>query len=320
MEASRRHAWGVRALQLLASAAVLFALAQSTDTAKLWGIVRQSAHGWLVAAMLLKAASIGLHEVRLWHALPEPRPPLSPVIRIGLIAGTLNLALPARAGDLAALALLRRDCGISVGSAGAAVGLVAFLEMAVFAVFLLIALLIGASRWELLLGAADHARALKMTTAGTLLAVAGVLALVAIARRLKSAPQPPGPSPLALLREGLTAAGSALSTARWLATQLSLTALQVALMIAAAAALFPMLSLPVPLPGLAACGVMVGSSVAAVVLPTGFGAGPAAVSVALLAPLGISQTSALAYAAGFWMIGSLPTVGLGLPALWLQRR
>ena len=54
--------------------------------------------------------------------------------------------------------------------------------------------------------------------------------------------------------------------------------------------------------------------------PTGFGAGPAAVSVALLAPLGISQTSALAYAAGFWLLGSLPTVIMGLPALWLQRR
>jgi len=320
MDASPRHAWGVRALQLLASAAVLLALAQSADTARLWGMLAQSVPGWLLAAMLLKAASIGLHEVRLWHALPEPRPPLSAVIRIGLIAGTLNLALPARAGDLTALALLRRDCGVSVGSAGAAVGLVAFLEMAVFAIFLLIALLIGASRWELLLGAAAHARALKLTTAGTLLAVAGVLVLVAIARRLSSAPPPAGPSPLALLREGLTAAGSALSTARWLAAQLSLTALQVALMIAAAAALFPMLSLPVPLPGLAACGVMVGSSVAAVVLPTGFGAGPAAVSIALLAPLGISQTSALAYAAGFWMIGSLPTVAMGLPALWLQRR
>ena len=319
MEASPRRAWGVRALQLLASAAVLFALIQSADTTQLWEMLTLSMPGWLLAAMLLKAASIGLHEVRLWHALPAPRPPLVPVMRIGLIAGTLNLALPARAGDLTALALLRRDCGVSVGSAGAAVGLVAFLEMAVFALFLLIALLIGASRWELLLGAAAHARALKMTTAGTLVAVSVVLLLVTIARRLQAAP-PAGPSPLALLREGLTAAGSALSTARWLSTQLALTAMQVSLMIASAAALFPMLSLAVPLPGLAACGMMVGSSVAAVILPTGFGAGPAAVSIALLAPLGISQTGALAYAAGFWMIGSLPTVIMGLPALWLQRR
>ena len=61
---------------------------------------------------------------------------------------------------------------------------------------------------------------------------------------------------------------------------------------------------------------MAGASVAGVVLPPGLGAGPAAVSVALLAPLGVTETGALAYAAGFWLLGSLPTVLLGLPALW----
>lgn len=316
MDSSTQRAWGVRALQLLASVAVLVALVRSADAERVWEMLTQSAPGWLGIALLLKAASIVLHEVRLWHALPAPRPSLLPVVRIGLIAGTLNLALPARAGDLSALALLRRDCGVSVGAAGAAVGLVAFLEMAVFAVFLLGALVVGASRWELLLGAAAHARALRLTTLGTLAAVAVVVVLVVIARRLKRAPRPDGPGPLALLSEGLSAAGSALSAGRWLAGHLAMTAAQVGLMLAAAAALFPMLGLPVPLPGLAAAGVMAGASVAGVVLPPGFGAGPAAVSVALLAPLGITETGALAYAAGFWLVGSLPTVVLGLPALW----
>ncbi|MDG1479409.1 MAG: lysylphosphatidylglycerol synthase domain-containing protein [Myxococcota bacterium] len=316
MDSSTRRAWSVRALQLLASIAVLVTLAQSADTDRVWEMLTQGMPAWLVGALLLKAASIVLHEVRLWHALPAPRPSLLAVIRIGLIAGTLNLALPARAGDLSALALLRRDCGVSVGTAGAAVGLVAFLEMAVFAVFLLGALVIGAGRWELLLGAAAHARALKLTTLGTLAAAAGAVVIVALARRLKSTPQAAAPGPVTLLREGLSAAASALSTARWLGAHLAMTAAQVALMLAAAAALFPMLRLPVPLPGLAAAGMMAGASVAGVVLPPGFGAGPAAVSVVLLAPLGITETGALAYAAGFWLLGSLPTVLLGLPALW----
>jgi hypothetical protein len=183
---STRRAWGVRVLQLLASGAVLLALARSADTAQSWAMITRSAPGWLLAALLLKAGSILLHEVRLWHALAAPRPPLRSVLRIGLIAGTLNLALPARAGDLTALALLRRDCGVSVGAAGAAVGLVAFLELAVFAVFLLIALVAGASRWELLLGAAAHVRALRLTTAGTLAAVAVVV---------RSSPSPGAPAP-----------------------------------------------------------------------------------------------------------------------------
>ncbi len=127
MDSSTRRAWGVRALQLLASIAVLVTLAQSADTDRVWEMLTQGMPAWLVGALLLKAASIVLHEVRLWHALPAPRPSLRAVIRIGLIAGTLNLALPARAGDLSALALLRRDCGVSVGTAGAAGGLVAFL-------------------------------------------------------------------------------------------------------------------------------------------------------------------------------------------------
>ena len=316
MDSSTRRAWSVRALQLLASIAVLITLAQSADTDRVWEMLTQGVPGWLVGALLLKAGSIVLHEVRLWHALPAPRPSLLAVVRIGLIAGTLNLALPARAGDLSALALLRRDCGVSVGTAGAAVGLVAFLEMAMFAVFLLGALLIGASRWELLLGTAAHARALELTTLGTLAAAAGAVVLVALARRLKEPPPAAAPGPITLLREGLSAAGSALSTVRWLVTHLAMTAAQVALMLAAAAALFPMLSLPVPLPGLAAAGIMAGASVAGVVLPPGLGAGPAAVSVALLAPLGVTETGALAYAAGFWLLGSLPTVLLGLPALW----
>ncbi len=319
MSTSTRRAWGVRVLQLLASGAVLLALARSADTAQSWAMITRSAPGWLLAALLLKAGSILLHEVRLWHALAAPRPPLRSVLRIGLIAGTLNLALPARPAAPPAGGGGGGDGGGGGGGAAAAVGLVAFLELAVFAVFLLIALVAGASRWELLLGAAAHVRALRLTTAGTLAAVAVVVLVIAIARRSRATP-PPGPAPLLLLREGFSAAGSALSTVRWLVGHLSLTAAQVGLMIAATAALFPMLSLPVPLPGLAAAGLMAGTSLTAVVLPTGFGAGPAAVSVALLAPLGVTETGALAVAAGFWMLASAPTVLLGLPALWSGRR
>ena len=313
------RAWGTRALQLIASIVVLVALVRSADSDQLWGMLAESSLQWLGLAVFLKVISIVLHEVRLWHALPTPRPAMTPVVRIGLIAGTLNLARPARAGDLTALSLLKRDCGVSLPVAGAAVGLVAFLEMAVFAGFLFVALIAGASQWQRLLGTVEHARALRLTTLGTLAAVVAVLILVAIARRLRAAPKSDRTGPIALLRDGLTAVGTTLSTTRWLSLHLLLTAGQVALMIASAAALFPMLGLSVPLPGLAACGVMVGASVAAVVLPTGLGAGPAAVSIALLAPLGVPETGALAYAAGFWMLSSLPTASLGLPALWLHR-
>ena len=142
-----------RLVQLALSAAVLWALSRRVDPQRFQEIRATSSVGWLGIALLMRVGSTVLHEVRLWLALLPPRPPAGKVIGIGLLAGMINLVLPARAGDLVALGLLRRECGVPTGRAMAAVGLVSFVEMAVFAVFLLGALLAGAQRWEALLGA-----------------------------------------------------------------------------------------------------------------------------------------------------------------------
>ena len=52
------------------------------------------------------------------------------------------------------------------------------------------------------------------------------------------------------------------------------------------------------------------------VLPPGYGAGPAAASLAVLSMLGADEADALAYAGAWWVLSQLPAVGFGLPALW----
>jgi hypothetical protein len=315
-----RAGWG-RLLQALASVAVLYALSRQVDAAQMALLADRIAPLPLLAALGVKILSLGLHELRLWVALPAPRPRLSVVVAIGFACGLLNLVLPGRAGDLAVVVALGRRCGQPAATATAAVGVVAFLEAAPFGLLLLGLLVFHAPLWQALLGEDAHLRAIEgvsLLTGGGL--VAAVVA-VALGRRLAAAPAPQGASrPINLLRDTLLRATDSLSGAGDVGRNLGLGVLQVLLMVEAFALGLAGAGLEVERPWLAAAGVLALSSLASVALPPTFAAGPAAASVAILGLFGLPPEAALAYGAAYWLISQVPAVLMGVPAsLWLQR-
>ena len=310
----KRVALGVA--QALGSLLVLALLLRDTDRAALVEVLEQAQPAWLAAALGVKVFALLLHELRLWMAFNAPRPPLAKVTAIGLAAGVLNLVLPGRAGDVAAVALLRRECGVSLGAATAAVGVASFLEAAVFGLTLGAVLLVGASQWQALLGAAAHRDALTMVTLLTLGGIAVAVLGVLIGRRLAGAEaKPSGPGPLALIRETLRQSSDSLTTPRSLALNLLLAGVDVAATVGAFALALPAVGLDVPLPWLAASGILAISSLASVVLPPTYAAGPAAASIAVLALFGVDQAGAVAYAGAWWILSQVPAALLGLPCL-----
>lgn len=315
MSPGRRRA--LRAAQLLASVVVIWALARDLDQEELRGAAGRLAPGWLLAAMLVKGLGLCVHELRLWLCLPAPRPPFFRVFAVGAVAGMMNLVLPARGGDLLAIALLNRELGVRASAATAAVGLVAFLEAAVFGVFLCGVLAVGAARWVAVIGAEAHDAAMLLVGGITAAGLLGLLALVGLSRseRLRHLRLP---GPLRWLRASADDAGAALAGPAGTALHLGLASLGVACTLGGFALGLPAVGLDLPLPVLAAAGVLALSSVASVALPPTFAAGPAAVSVAVLAVFGASRADALAYAGAYWLVAHLPAVALGLPFVWLR--
>lgn len=315
----RARAW--RVAQLAASLLVLGLLSRGLDAAALRAAGERLAPGWLAVAMLVKAATLYLHEQRLWLAFNAPRPPLRRVLGIGFAAGVLNLVLPGRAGDIASVAMLRRETGVSVGAATAAVGVASFLEAAVFGGLLLAVLGLGAGRWRAVIGAEAHTMALQWVTLATLGGVMVAVGATVIARRLRPAPPASAarPGTLEIIRDTLRRAGESLATPGALATNLGLAVVQVVGMVGAFALAFRAVGLDVPMPMLAAAGVLAISSIASIALPPSFGASPATASVAVLAVFGVSQTDALAYAVAWWLVSQVPATLIGLPCLWGRR-
>ena len=317
-EATPRRAWVYRLLQVGASLLVLVLLFREVDVASVKGLWPRLHLRWLALALLLKAATLLLHELRLWVSLNPPRPPVGRVVAIGLASGCINLVLPGRAGDLAAIGMLVRECRLSTGAAAAAVGIVAFLEAAMFGLTFATALVVGSSRWLEVMGTEQWLQTLSGVTGLTLLGIVIAAASVIFTRRFVSVdgPPPPGPSPLAIVRDALLQASTNLSAPLTLGINAGLALLQVIGMVAAFAMLFPAVGVSVPLPILAAAGILGMSSLAAVVLPPSFGAGPAAAAVFVLGAFGLGQADALAYSVGWWMVSQVPATLLGLPAFY----
>jgi len=304
----------VRAIQVAASLAVLWALARDLDGATVEEALRHASLGWLIAAMAVKGLGLAIHELRLWLCLPAPRPPAGKVFALGFLAGMMNLVLPARGGDLLAIALLNRDCGVRPTAATAAVGLVAFLEAAVFGVFLAVVLALGASQWIAVIGAAAQSKALWMVGGITGAGILGVWVLGRLGRGEKRLP-----GPLALVRQTAADGRAVMNSPQAVLLHVGLAVLRVAFTLGGFTLALPAAGLSVPVPWLAASGVLALSSVAAVALPPTFAAGPAATSVAVLAVFGVDRAGALAYAGAYWLVAHVPAVVLGLPWVWLRR-
>ena len=312
---ANRSRWWLPAAQVAGSALVIALLLREADTEAVLGFLRQSSPGWLALALVVKALALVLHEVRLWLAFNPPRPPPRRTVAIGLAAGLLNTVLPMRAGDVIAIAMLKRECRVSVGKATAAIGVSSFLEAALFGCLLLGVLVAGAGRFDELIDAASHREALQWVTVATLGGVALATGAVILGRRLRPEPEPDRPSPLALLRETLRQTSGSLGAPARLGMHVGLAAVDVLATVGAFALLLPAVGLDVPLPFLAASGVLAVSALASIVLPPTYGAGPAAASVAVLAAFGVDAAGALAFAAGYWVVSQAPAAVLGLPCL-----
>ena len=127
-------------LQILISLVLLGWMFYSAESQDVWMQLEQLSVLWLGLALLLKCISLLLRELRLWLALPSPRPPLWPIMNIGLFTGALHTFLPARGGDVVAIALLVKSSKLSTAKATFAVAISALFEALVFGVLVLIGL------------------------------------------------------------------------------------------------------------------------------------------------------------------------------------
>jgi hypothetical protein len=315
-------------LQLVVSLGVVALLLHDAQLDRVVANLSRVNTGWLLVAILVKACSLTLHEIRLWVAVCATHPrPLLPVLGIGYCSGLANSFLPVRGGDLVAVGLLKGELGLPVSASVAAVGLTAFLEALAFAVFLLVVMATGAAQWAAF--AEESGEAMRFTlgeamgglTLGALGAIAAAVVLVIIARRLRRDPDAPERTgPVELLRQTLFHTGSSIGSWGQTALNLALAGLQMALLVGCFCALFPAagMQLEPDLPLLAASGVIAFSALAAVVLPPAYGAGPTASAIAVLGLFGVSPDAAVAFSALTWLANNVPILTLGM--LPLTRR
>ena len=305
-----------RVIQVLLSAAILFALLRDIETEGVVNTLKGGSWWWLVAAMGVKTSALIVHECRLWLALPKPRPPARTVVSLGLAAGVLNLALPARAGDVAAIAFMERECKIPPSVGTAAVGVTSFLEAALFGFFLLAVIGLGAAQWTHLVG--DGSTAIFWISAGIGCGCAVLFLMAVIGKRWEGNTES-GHAALQFIKRTVVETSAVVRDARYLGVQTAAAALQVILVVSA-------FSLAVPASGailedpLAASSLVLGvSSLAAFVLPPTMAAGPAAASAMVIPLFGGTESAALAYAVCYWLVAHIPAMTMGLPALFARR-
>ncbi len=305
-----------RLVQLLFSAAILYVLLNDVDASGVMDTLKKGSIGWLLAAIGIKTSALLVHEGRLWLALPKPRPPVKTVVSLGLAAGVLNLALPARAGDLAAIAFMERECNVPPSVGTAAVGVTSFLEAALFGFFLLAVIGLGAAQWSHLVG--DGSTAALWIALGIGLGCLVLLAMALLGKHWSNQDHS-STSILGFVQRTVVETSAAVRDARYLGIQTSAAALQVVLVVAAFSLAVPASGADLADPIAAASFVLGISSLAAFVLPPTMAAGPAAASTLVLPLFGASTSTALAYAVCYWLVAHIPAMVMGLPALFARR-
>ena len=303
-------------VQVGVSVGILWMLLRNAQWEVVWGVLTSGSPLLLVAAMAVKLLSLIIHEWRLWLALPQPRPALLKVISVGVVAGVLNLILPARGGDVAAIAMLDRDCSVPPPTSTAAIGVTSFLEAALFAAFLMAVLGLGAAQWTEITGSEQNP---VLWIAGALgLGVAGLTTIAAVGRRLRERPVPSS-SILALIRQTFVQIAGMVGSSRYLFVHSIAAVLQVVMVVASFSIALVAVTSTVDAPITAASMVLAASSLAAFVLPPTMAAGPAAACSLVLPHFGVDAAGALAYATVYWAVAHLPALGLGLPAIFARR-
>lgn len=308
--------WIRRLVQLLLSAAILYVLLKDVDAEGVVTTLKKGSIGWLLAAMAVKTSALLVHECRLWLALPKPRPPAKTVVSLGLAAGVLNLALPARAGDVAAIAFMERECKIPPSVGTAAVGVTSFLEAALFGFFLLAVIGLGAAQWTHLVGDGSMA---AIWIAASIGLGCGVLLVMALLGKHWSDHPASSSRVVTFIKRTVVETSTVVRDARYLGIQTAAAALQVVLVVAAFSLAMPASGAELADPIAAASFVLGISSLAAFVLPPTMAAGPVAASTLVLPLFGATTSTALAYTVCYWLVAHIPAMVMGLPALFKRR-
>ena len=312
-------------LSIALSVAVLYVFLKDANEQDLWTLLTDLKWQWLFGALILKGISLSIHEYRLWLGFSTPRPPIHRTMQIGFASALLNILLPGRAGDIAAIAMLHKKCRVPIGVATFAVGMVGFFEGAIFGLMMLAVLLFNATMWIEYLGSELHIQSIQTITGLTLLGIVVVVIAAIIGRRFAS--EPPDHqeqfSPTSWLKDAFNQTGRTLVNIQYISTNALASVAEVWLMIAAFAMGFQILDLEsstlvlTPLLSWSLSGLVLGiSAIASIVLPPTYGAGNAAASIFILGLFGFNQTQALGFAGVWWLISQVPTVVLGLPSLW----
>jgi hypothetical protein len=276
--------------------------------------------GWLGLALFIKTISLCIHEYRLWYSIHEPRPNIVQTMQIGFSNALLNLIIPWRAGDLIAIAMLRKICSLRVGVATFAIGMVSFFEAAVFGLLMMVMMLWQTPLWISLIGEQKYQESFQAVTGLTLLGIGIVVIAAIIGRRFQEQESSEGFSPISWLKDSLKQTTQGLQSPRYLLFNGLASFIEVWLMIASFAIGFWVLGIDIGNPWTIA-GLCLGfSALASIVLPPTYGAGTAASAIFLLGIMGISEEQAIAYAAVWWLISQLPAMGLGMPSLWVLRK
>lgn len=322
-----KHWKGVLSLGL--SVAVIWVFIQDANTQDLQALLLNLNWTWLAAALIIKSISLTIHEYRLWLGFGQPRPPIQKTMQIGFASALLNMLFPGRAGDIAAIAMLHKNCNVPVGTATFAVGMVGFFEGAIFGLMMILVLLLNAPMWIQFLGEETHLQSLQTISGVTLLGIVIVVVAAVVGRRFTEAPpeEQDGFSPLTWIQDTFRQTQNNLTSVKYILLNSLASVAEVWLMIASFAMGFEMLGLESsmidlsPLLTWSLSGLVLGlSAVASIVFPQTYGAGSAAASVLILGFFGFDQTQALGFASIWWLISQVPTLVLGLPSLWMIGR
>ena len=311
-----RDIW-IACLQLFLSILLLVLFVSSLQHDDIIHTLSQSSISWLVVALLLKSLSLLLREVRLWLALPLPRPRFIPTMNIGLFTGALHTFLPLRGGDLLSIGLLHKNLNIPIPKASFAVGLCAFLEMLVFGVIAVLTLISTQHLWFEV--QTLYQQILSWMSVATGIGVFIFILAILIAK-FATPPEEEQPSLIqSILPEMIRLLQSSVASRTYILSNVALTIVDVLVMLLSFSCIFYCLNISCSLPFTVSTLILGVSAVAAFALPPSYGAGPAASAILIFSLLQLPEENALAYAAIWWVLSQVPSLLFGIPALWFMK-
>ena len=307
----------IASFQLFLSVLLLVLFASSLQHDDIIQTLSQSSISWLVVALILKSLSLLLREVRLWLALPLPRPRFIPTMNIGLFTGALHTFLPLRGGDLLSIGLLHKNLNIPSPKASFAVGLCAFLEMLVFGVIAVLTLISTQHLWFEVQALYQEILSWMSVATGIGIFIFVIAILIA---KFATPPDEEQPSLLqSVVPEMIRLLQSSVASRNYILSNIALTIADVLVMLLSFSCIFYCLHISCSLPFTVSTLILGVSAVAAFALPPSYGAGPAASAILIFSLFQLPEENALAYAAIWWVLSQVPSLLFGIPALWFMK-